>query len=577
MNRVNANIPQRENKGILHLNWHFYTWSQNTYDYKLIVICLFEFNNDVKKTSRFINQVNDYLLPGHKRIFDGTIRCLKFLLDNKMLKIKSIPDENLRLSLQRFADDPFTPIDTPISHNGKSFQANLCKAVVISIHLLNDKMLIDPSCTNLIRHFEKATIEDLMDPKSKEISTLNSLWVALMGSKPWNQDACLNVSEFIMNEVFLSLSMGTGLNYVFKYLQPFVDSIAPKYIPEFTDSHPARVSIRHASIIVFFNSLNSKPSKVKYNRSIKIEGDLDDFAEDVAFCAFTPKMKIKKWFKRYYKAELEKRIKLIASTAHQSDANKKDDVSCYFYFPVYEYFRFINANHLHKLHDYLKVFKDSSFCFAEKDEIAKHLVFSIQNAVINLMSDDNIDYGQQSWMIKESKELHQIKEALENFIIAVIEPIKFSSLKKLNRLVAIRKHKGETDQDVFQMYYTEAIIALLEFDETINSSLFAYLKKIILYRLTTALRLKKFEGDLLPIADDYDVGEETFSEIDAKIDKPRIKNAIDAALQQLTPKKKAVIEKAFMNNESLSDSERRLKNRALEELRATNPDLKEHL
>jgi hypothetical protein len=567
-----VNIPKKEERSILRLHWHLYSWERNTWDYKIIALCLDHFR-DIDATIRFLDKANDFLLPGHNHIFDGTIKCLLYLIDNHMINIEFITDEDLRKLLLRFAKNPDDPIYIPISTASKSFQASTCKMVPIGIWLRRNKILIDPSCKEIINFFKTCTINDLKNPDGKMVSILNSLWIG-WGSRPWNRDANQNISGFFQEKVVESFIPGTGLNKVFFHLQPIILGLCKEMVPDFYERHPIRIAIRHAATLVFYSALEHKPKSIKEDRSVWTDGGLDTFAEDVAWIIFTRNGKLRNWFKRYFEFEMRKRIKLIQATAIRDPEFLGDEVNRYFYFPVYEYFRFINKDYIERLFQYLVVFKSKSFTILEKDDIAKHIVFSIQNAVLSLMARENI--SGDSFDI-DGDLYEPLKEVMEEFMLETLRPLIKNSLKKTAGYAQIRKRQAEDDEDIYQILYTELIIMLLEYDESLNNSLFGYLKVGLELRFISALRLKKIDRELICLPDNIEIKDESGSDIELNEDKIPLTERIDQIIRSLTPKQREVIEKSYFNNERLTETERKQKYRTLQKIKEQYPDLEDYL
>jgi RNA polymerase sigma factor (sigma-70 family) len=587
-NQLPVNIPEREDRGIFRMNWHFYSWERNRWDYKIIALFLDGFR-DIVEASRFLNQANSFLLPGHNYFFDGTIRCLQFLLNNHMINLELISDGHLRDLLKRFSANPHDPISIPISSMGNSFQALTCKMVPINIRSLQDKIRIDASCTDTIDFLQHGTTDDLVDPNGKAASIVNRMWV-LLGSNPWNLDVTRNISEFILEQTVESLQPETGLFEIFAIIEPLIRDSAKEYFPDYSDIHPARIALRYAAMMVFYNALDNHPVNVKQDRSVWPVGLIDPSAEDVAWYILTSNRKLKGWFKTYFMQEMDKRAKLIAATRETKVGHDGNEYIRYFYFPVYEFFRFINVNYLPRIWGCLRIFSSRDFSIIEKDEIAKCLVFSIQNVVLQFTAIENRSQEQSDHnkrLLEHENSVYQpLKEALESFLLRVIEPMRKRIFTSLASEINQHMKLGESQEDIYQIIFTEAIITILEYDDSINDSFFGYLKATLSNRIRSKLRLKKFDAELVvrdgPDEDD-DKNDapngivESCPSIDEEIDMIQLQRAISSVLVGLTSKERAVIEKAFFKNKTLSETERRMKNRTLGKMKAKHKNLEEFL
>ncbi|MBD3293827.1 MAG: hypothetical protein GF393_12960 [Armatimonadia bacterium] len=560
-------MPIREEVGFLRQNWHIYSWEQHRFDYKIIYPCLLKSRN-VEKVYNYLNQANYYLLPGHGHIFDGTVNSIRYLYENKHISLDFMDDGGLSALLKQFAQKPYTTIPYSVPLDKNSAYALACKTIVINFYLGHRKFFITKSNRDYKSWFQrlaKTNASELAKLDPMDISRINTTWLNLVANQPWNIDEYMNLSDFIWNNLYESFIEGTGLNIVFKILQPMINEVAKEFIPEYTRNHPSRMAVRYAGILVFYNSIDNAPSDIKPELDIPIA--LDCFGDFALANSFTKDMQPQKWFVEHFIYELSKRVKLIGFVAKQQSEMKSDELSVYKYLPVYEYFRFADPHFLKSIDLYMPIFRSNEFTKGEKDEIAKHIVFSIQKAFLDL----NTHRGKLDvFSRKEQILLNSIKETLDKFLLNVIRPL----INSVIRNVKGYESRSQTSDDVKQVGYFEAIIAILQYDETKNESFFGYMKSMLILMVKSELRQKEIDKHIVDESPD-------FNDIDFSVPEDAVETdlGIDIlkALEQLAPKERKAIEKYYMHNEEISDTERRAKNRGLEKLKKNNPHLKELL
>jgi hypothetical protein len=553
----------------------YFKWSRVKDDYKLIVEAMGERlkSETVDRTSNFLNQANEYLLPKHKFIFDGTTSCLRHLVENKLISIESITEDRLRDLMLKHLYHPEKIEGIEVNPARYSPQALFCKAIVVNLHLLNDKLYISENCTHLIEMFETVTGWDLFQGKIEKTAMLNTLWLCLAASKPWNQKKANSLAQHCQGKMLESILPDYPMNQLFAKLQPRIDEIVLREIPNFDKKHPTFLAVRQAALIVLYRTMMNYSDKAVQYPDIQLGTGIDYMLDEIVQHIFTPELDFQGWFLKYFYRELTKRVRLIKVL------DKENVISPDFperrvikYLPVLDNFRFMGEEETSLLKVLVPIFQSDQLSDKEKNEIARQIVFNIQKLILGIAPVDR-------------KYEKTIKDALEMLIISILELLRTGIESKSKVWVKQKGDMGEFRKDVNQTISLEILDLILKYDASINPSFFGYIIKMQPLQVKTKLRENKVEAETETESDGYNLDSFSDSEglseggsgIEKALDQDQLQELIDNCLKTLTPKQRKVIEKAYFNNEKLTDTERRMKDRALQKLRENYPELEEFL
>ena len=551
----------------------YHKWSRVKDDYKLIVDAMdkIPISEVIDRTVEFLNQANKYLLPGHNFIFDGTTSCLRYLVENKYINIDLTAEDGLKNLMLKHLYRPQETQGIYVSPIPYSSSVLFCKGIVVNLYLLNDKLKVFSTCTETIEMFEKLTEQDLFQGRTEKTACYNNVWHGLVGNRPWNQKKARTLAQLLQERLQESLSSDSPMYQVFIRLQPRINKIVSKEIPDFDEKHPTFLAVRHASIIVLYKTLvNYSDEAVRYP-DIHFGTGIDQMLDEIVQHIFRPELEFQGWFLEYFDREMAKRVRLIKIL------NEENFVSPFFpgkrvvmYSPVLDNFRFMSEGEAYLVKGLVPIFRSNQLSIEEKDEIAKQIVFNIQKLILGITPVDR-------------KYEKTVKDALEMLMVSILEPlakrIREGSYRWANKKGDFKKRSTDTSQTII----LETLNAILEYDASINSSFFGYIKTMLRLRVNTELRQKKIEtmtepvGEVLKDFSESDGLWGGFLDVEQWIDQSKVSKVIESRLNTLSPKERKVLEKAYYNNERLTETERRMKNRALQKLRKQHPEDRELL
>lgn len=553
----------------------YFKWSRVKDDYKLIVEAMGERleSETVDRTSNFLNQANEYLLPKHKFIFDGTTSCLRHLVENKHISIESIAEDRLRDLMLKHLYHREKIKGIEVNPSRYSPQALFCKAIVVNLYLLNDKIKIFSNCTHTIEMFETLTGWDLFQGRTEKTAMLNTLWLCLAESCPWNQKKANSLAQHCQERMLESFHSDYPMNQLFAKLQPRIDEIVLREIPNFNKKHQTFLAVRQAALIVLYRTLMNYSDKAVRYPDIHFGTGIDQMLDEIVQHIFTPNLDFQDWFLEYFDREMAKRIKLIRILSEENLVSPFfPEKRVIMYLPVLDNFRFMSEEEAYLVKGLVTIFRSNLLSKEEKDEIAKQIVFNIQKLILGIAPGDR-------------KYEKTIKDALVMLIISILEQLKKGIESKSKMWVEQKGDISEFRKDVNQTISLEILNLILEYDASIDSSFFGYIITMLPLQVKTKLREREVEartetesvGHILDSFSDSEGLSEEGSGVKQAVDQDQLRELIDNCLKTLSPKARKVIEKAYFNNENLTDTERRMKNRALQKLRENYPELKEFL
>jgi hypothetical protein len=550
----------------------YFKWSRVKDDYKLIVEAMGERleSETVDRTSNFLNQANEYLLPKHKFIFDGTTSCLRHLVENKHISIESITEDRLRDLMLKHLYHPEKTEGIEVNPSRYSPQALFCKAIVVNLILLNDKIKISSNCTHTIEMFETLTGWDLFQGRTEKTAMLNTLWLCLAESCPWNQKKANSLAQHCQERMLESFHPDYPMNQLFAKLQPHIDKIVLRDILDFNKKHPTFLAVRQAALIVFYRTLMNYSDKAVRYPDIQLGTGIDYMLDEIVQHIFTPELDFQGWFLEYFDREMAKRVRLIKILNEENFVSPSfPEKRVVMYLPVLDNFRFMSEEEAYLVKGLVPIFRSNQLSIEEKDEIAKQIVFNIQKLISGNVSIDR-------------KYERTIKDALVVLIISILEWLRRGIESKSKMWVEQKGDISEFRKDVNQTISLEILNLILEYDASIDSSFFGYIITMLPLRVKTQLRQKKGESMSDPVGftiDDFEEDQSLWglpADDKQDLDQGRLGELIDNILKTLTPKQKQVIEKVLANME-LADTERKMKNRVFEKIRKEHPELRDFL
>jgi len=598
----------------------FTPWSQARYDFELIC----ELTRHIPQASKclpLLHTVNSYINTDDKHIFfDGTIKSLKYLIKNDYLSLDKLPndtdDQKLLLRLLRkysekldvmdivasieeptfrsiatdyphlfeylvkenphFAqevakalvvngvaeDDDFTRLTTSESDvvevdiDKNSVEAMKCKHIYLGLHVNENRFSVSRNCSVLIDELSSLTDQRIEEGDYTK-GVFNAMYVSFYGQNEWSKEnhPSLSGCDYIFKYFQLLFLPDNLMSFIYdEFLSGIVDETGEKYFGDMY--HPkgfvASLAIKMVIVIILMRSDSKmpkdEPADTPYFGGPPMSG--------LNYALYETKkserpLEMKPWFKDYFTEELDKRMAFLK-------LQLENDVAVFEmmgreriqYLPVFESFRFF-CNRFQFLPEIIRLFKNQKVSSEVKNEIYINFALNTQKIIADHNTDEHDNEIKDIFILL-------IRDAFKGLLVNVVNSAR-SSAKKFYET-------NDLDSDA-----TLAIIqAVLEYDVEKNDNFIAYLKSTLLNRLRSLSRGNKtdqttytgdnFEEDFwehIPSPEDF------LSKLEDKSALEQIKGLFDS----LSEKEREAVKKQFEQNEKLSDTERRAKNRGLDKIR----------
>lgn len=601
----------------------FAMWSSVRYDFELICE-LTRYRRSAKSCLEILDIVNHHLKnPPEKVFFDGTIKCLKFLIKNNYLDLADLPtlthderylvellekyskrlditdiisdieEPTLRVMLLEYpnligevlkdnplgghlvgkamlkngikdADDLIKKVDNglnaiEVDPDKNSKEAMKCKIIYLGLFVNNRKISITRSATNIIHEFETLT-DDVVENQTYEKGIFNALYVSMYSQSEWNKEMKTHLSgcDTLYLDFQLLMLPQNHMSMIYEiFLQKYVDEVGKKYFGEEykPEGFIASLAIKMIVVILIFRTDNFLPKDEKAEVDIFSKGAFLGGLNYAIRETGNPEnpLELKKWFVDYFCDELDKRVAFL----RMQITNDVGIVSMMgrervIYLPVFESFRFFCQRDAF-LPQIIKLLKNKDIRNDVKDEIFINFALNIQK----IITDQPKETPEDEQRIKDTFIL-LISKTFEGFYKNVVKKIKSQS----------QKYYEEED------FMGDASIAVIElilgFDLSKNTSFIGYLTRSLFLKMKTSSRMDKTDQT----TDTENAFEEGFFENipDAKdfmttIDDEQIINKIKEYLEKLPEKEREAVKKMAEANITLTDTERKAKNRGLNKIR----------
>lgn len=601
----------------------FAMWSNIRYDFELICE-LTRYRRSAKSCLEILDTVNHYLKnPPDKVFFDGTIKCLKFLIKNNYLDLADLPklthderyliellekystrlditdvlsdieEPTLRVMLLEYphligevlkdnplgghlvgkailkngikdADDLVKKVDNGLNSievdpDKNSKEAMKCKIIYLGLFVNNKKISITRGATNTISEFETLT-DDVVENQTYEKGIFNSLYVALYSQSEWNKEMKTHLSgcDTLYLDFQLLMLPQNHMSMIYDiFLQKYVDEIGKKY---FGDEYKpegfiASLAIKMIVVILIFRTDNFLPKDEKAEVDIFSKGAfLGGLNYAVRETSNTENpLELKQWFIDYFCDELDKRVAFLKMQI----TNDVGIVSMMgrervIYLPVFESFRFFCQRDAF-LPQIIKLLKNKDISNDIKDEIFVNFALNIQKIITHQPTDIPDD-----------------EQRIKDTFILLISKTFEGLAVKTGLSLKYQAQKYYQDRDLIGDATLAVIELILGFDLTKNSSFIAYIKHNLGLKIRTSSRMKKTdyttdtennfeEGFFESIPDTTDFM--TSLENQSNLEKIR------EYIMKLPEKEREAVKKMVEANTTLTDTERKAKNRGLNKIR----------
>jgi len=601
---------------------NFALWSNIRYDFELIAELL-RYNKSVKSCLYLLDTVNQSLENHPKEVFfDGTIKCLKYLVKNKYFTISNLPsftddekyliellekyskrldimdvmsdieEPTLRSMLLEYpnllgevtkgpspspagyyigrammkngitdvesliakVDNGLTSIEVDIDKNSK--EAMKCKIIYLNLFLLNRQISITPE---IAEEFVKLS-DNIIENEQYTKGIFNSIYVAYYGSHLWNEDnksRLTGCEELYLDFQLLSLPENHMSTIYELFLKEDTDRVGKKYFGDNYEYEGCVVSlaVKMIIVIILFRTESFVPEGEQEDVSFFSKASLIsslNYAIRETEDKENP-LQLKSWFLEYYSNELEKRVAFLKlQLEHNIGVYRMMDQYRVIYLPVFESFRF--------------------FCSAKDTEVLKEVIVLLKNQKIatDIKNDVYINF-----VINIQKIINIEKPTIEEtfykdtFILLITQAFEGLAKKLALQIKPYSKHYYELD-DLIGDASLSVIELILSFDLSKNNSFVAYLVHSLYLKIVTRSRMNRTEKETIS----ENALEEGFMDnipdskdfIDTLNDETNLRR-IKKHLENLPEKQREALKKSLENNEKLTASERKNKDRGLEKIR----------
>ncbi len=625
MKNKNEEFPINQGEELIDTfgGFSFYAWSNNTDDYKLIAEAI-ELWPPASFTMDVLGYVNKYV-KGDKYIFDGTVSNLKYLVNNGFLDINDIQEPSLfqglknllKKNLRRTISDVFDEVEDglilqaiitkhpefirfldyipqgaklkellpknneelrvlwdvnendeeniPIDTDRWSPQAMRCKCVLVGMYINAGKIHISEKSTHLIRVLSTLHDKDIEDRNENKLVAINSMWGVLTASQPWRENRTLTFQQLLRKDFLLMTAVkGSFLSEFYKqHLYPLVKEVASEFYEDF-EKHPAYLAIMNSVVIIIYRLIEFSEKKGKRHDTLRFDGIFNRALEYI----FTEDGRLQDWFVEHFKNELRERAKIIKLLEKAGTKVNLGDKDAIVYIPVLESFRYYTKLSKSYLPYLLSIFRSKEILPEEKNRIIKPIIFNIQR-IIALKLEENDEWE------------NELKEEFSVLMLNIFDPL----IKATTNSNSVPGQESFDKATVYDTLKTELFLSILKYDSTIVPNFFGYIKTILPFQKISYFRENKTHSSTKTVSqlsekygetNDPDKLEDfinnlfgddgTIEKMMNSVDDASNKKWVSSMLDSLPPAEKAAVLKAFINNEKLTATENKAKNRGLSKL-----------
>ena len=590
----------------------FAMWSNIRYDFELVAE-LTRYRKSTRKCLELLDTVNHYLKNKTEKIFfDGTIRCLKFLVKNNYLVLSDLPtltqdekylvelldkyakrldfmeviadieEPTLRAMLLEYpnlmdeilkdplgghfigkallkngvtdADSLVEKVDNglnsiEVDKDKYSKEAMKCKLIYLGLRLNNGKLKIMSSATGIITLFETLTDESI-ENETYTKGMVNAMYASFYGSDEWgdNRKTHLSGCETLYLDFQLLFLPDNHMSLIYDlFLKKEVDKIGEKYFGEEykPEGFIASLAIKMAVMIILFRTENFIPKGEKEGVSFFTKGAmLGGLNYGVEEGDEKEPLKLKKWFLDYFIKELDKRVAFIKMQVDNDVAVVDMGRIRVIYLPVFESFRFFCSKG-GLLEGIITLLKNKKIPNSVKDDIFINFATNIQKIIAEPRSTDEENYFK------------------DTFTLLIIKT--FEGLVKNVSLRLKDESKKFYEMDDLIGDSTVSVIELIkDFDITKSDSFIGYLSKNLLFKVKSSSRPNKADDNTVTentMEEDFLSGIPDAENFITSLEDKEAMTKIRQYMENLPEKQKEAIKKTLTDNEGLTETDRRNKNR----------------
>jgi hypothetical protein len=598
----------------------FAMWSNIRYDFELIA----ELTRHKIKNTRFcldlLQTVNEYLKNPPKRVFfDGTIKCLKYLIKNGYLDLSDLPkltqDEKYLVELlEKYSKkldiiDVFSDIEEPtlrvmlleyphligeilsdplgrylvgqamlkngitdedsliqkvdngldaieVDQDKNSTEAMKCKLIYLGLLMLNKQLSIT---RDMGEEFMKLT-NDVIESGSYTKGIFNVAYVAFYGYSFWNEEKKGHLSgcDTLYLDFQLLMLPENHMSMTYElFLSKYVDEIGKKYFGEEYkyEGFIASLAIKMVIVIILFRAENFIPEGEKEDTHIYSKGAL--------------------------LGGLNYAIKETCD--QQNPLELKGWFIDYFRDELDKRVAFLKMQVENDVGIvemmgrqrviYLPVFESFRF-FCQRDGLLEQIIYLLKNKnIANTVKNEifiNFALNIQKIIAYQPREnLEDEQRIKDTFILLISETFEGLSTNIIKKIKAGSKKYYEYED--FKGDASVAVIELiLKFDLSKDDSFIGYLTRNLYLKMKTSGRMNKTEKETKTEIEFEEGFLESIPEVNdfmSSLEDQKNLEKIRVFIEKLPEKEREAVKKTSESNEKLNNTERKAKNRGLNKIR----------
>lgn len=600
----------------------FAMWSNIRYDFELIAE-LTRYRKSAKKCLELLDTVNHHLKTHPDTVFfDGTIKCLKYLIKNNYLVLSDLPtlthdekylvellekyskrldiidilsdieEPTLRVMLIEYphllnevlkdnplgghligkamrkngianADDLLKKVDNGLNSIEVSIEKNSkepmkCKIIYIGLRINSGKIKISGNAVNTIREFENLT-DEVVENETYAKGIFNALYAGLYGSDDWNKEKKTHLSGCDTLYLDFQLLM-LPENHMSKIYEIFLS----KYVDEigkkyFGDEYRPEGFIASLAIKMIVVILIFRTDNF-------LPKDEKEEVDIFSGGAFLRGLNYAVRETGDSKNPLELKQWFINYFCDELDKRV-----AFLKMQIENDVGIVSMMGRHRV-IYLPVFESFRF-FCQRDGLLEQIIKLFKNKDIpNDVKDEifiNFSLNIQK-IISQATDVPEDEQRIKDtFILLIIKT--FEGLyKNINIKIKAQSQKYYEDEDFMGDASIAVIELILGFDLSKSDSFIGYLSKNLYLKMKTLSRMNKTDAETDSEAG-FDEGflEKLPDTVDflASLEDQKNLEKIRVYLEKLPEKEKETVKKMAESNEKFNDSERKAKNRGLNKIR----------
>ena len=601
----------------------FAMWSNIRYDFELIAE-LTRYRNSPRSCLEILDSVNRHLKNHPDTVFfDGTIKCLRYLIKNNYLVLANLPtfthdDKYLVELLEKYSkrlditdvlldieeptlramlleyphlisevlkDNPLgghlvgqamlkngiTDADSLVKKVDNGFnsievdpeknskEAMKCKILYLGLRINSGKIKVSGNAIGIIHEFETLT-DEIVENETYAKGIFNALYAGLYGSDDWNKEKKAHLSG--CDTLYLDFQL---LMLPENHMSMTYDIFLSKYVDEIGKKY-------------FGDEYN--PEGFIASLAIKMIIVIILFRTE-NFLPEGEKSETNIYGRGAFLGGLNYAIRETGDPQNPLELKKwfvdyfcdeLDKRVAFLKMQIENNVGIVNMMGRQRV-IYLPVFESFMF-FCQRDGLLEQIIYLLKNKNIpNNVKDEifiNFALNIQKIITRHTSDVPEDEQRIKDTFILLISKTFEGLYKNVIKKIKIQSQKYYEEKDFMSDASVAVIELILAFDLSKNTSFIGYLSKSLFYKMKTISRMDKME-ETTDTENSFEEGffenipdaADFMSSLEDRTNLEEIRKHID----KLPEKEKEAVKKMSESNEKLNDTERKAKNRGLNKIR----------